>query len=166
MSVCDIQKINNILNLNFDNCYKNKLSEHELISRIEKEISNNQLEYILTEIQTQLSNKNNYKIENTLKRLYKSLNKLFNYLFKYRINTIYCDCDDYYDDYSDDNEYMSETECYYKYQSNFINNPDKFTCRLCQIINLLNDYKNKVWNIYCSYIIHTNNIVRIIRTDI
>ena len=28
----------------------------------------------------------------------------------YKINTIYCECDDYYDDYSDDNDYIIVSE--------------------------------------------------------
>ena len=111
MSLLKIQTVNNhIINLNFDNCYQTRLSEFELLSRIEKEISNNQLDNIIKKLETQLSNKNYYKIENTIKRLYKSINKLFNYLNQYKINTIYCECDDHYDDYSDDNDYIIISE--------------------------------------------------------
>ena len=157
MRICDIQNIdnfiNNIINLNFDNCYNNKLSENELLDRIEREISNNQLEHVLSEIQSQLSNKNNYKVESNLSRLYKNLNKLFNYLLKYRINKIYCDCDDYHDDYSDDNDYVSITDCYIK-------DSDEFTCRLCKILDLLSKYNKQIWSIYSNYILYTNNIER------
>ena len=131
MSKCDIQNINTILNLNFDNCYNNTLHINDLVSIIEKELyNNNKLKYILYEIETQLSTKYNYKVETQLKKIYNSINKLYNYLLNRRINIIYCDCDDYYDSYSDDNDYESNFNCYDKNQNN--SNILIWKVKLCQ----------------------------------